>query len=165
MPKTKSSKKQALPGGFTLMELLIVIAIIIVLAAAVFVALNPAKRFQDSRNARRSSDIAAILSALKTDQVDNGGTYVASVAALTVDTAYQIGTAATGCDTGCTGVTEGACVDLTAIATEGYLGSVPFDPSTGTATETDYSLIRNTSGTITVSACDAEGGVTVSASR
>lgn len=162
---TKSTKKQVLPGGFTLMELLIVIAIIIVLAAAVFVALNPAKRFQDSRNARRSSDVSAILSALKIDQADNGGTYVASVAALTADTAYQIGTDASGCDSSCTGVTQAACADLTALATEGYLGSIPFDPSTGTAEQTDYSIIRRASGTITISACDAEAGAVVSTSR
>lgn len=152
--------------GFTLIELLIVIAIIVVLAAAVFVALNPAKRFQDSRNARRSSDVASILSALKTDQIDNGGTYLASVAALTVDTEYQIGTAAVDCDSGCTAVTtEAACADLTGLVTDGYLGSVPMDPSSGAAAETDYYIIRNTAGTITVGACDAENGSTVTLTR
>lgn len=152
--------------GFTLIELLIVIAIIVVLAAAVFVALNPAKRFQDSRNARRSSDVASILSALKTDQIDNGGTYLTAVAALTVDTEYTIGTDAVGCNAGCTAVTtEAACADLTGLVTDGYLGSVPFDPSSGTAAETDYYIMRNTAGTITVGACDAENGATVSLTR
>lgn len=148
------------------MELLIVIAVIIVLAAAVFVALNPAKRFQDSRDARRRSDVDAMLSALKTDQVDNGGTYLASVAALTAGTEYQVGTAAVGCDSGCTAVTtEAACADLTGLVTEGYLGSVPMDPSAGTAAETDYYIIRNASGTITVGACDPEGGTAISGAR
>ncbi len=152
--------------GFTLIELLIVIAVIVVLAAAVFVALNPAKRFQDSRDARRSSDIASLLGALKTDQVDNGGSYVAAVAALTADTEYQIGTAAVGCDTGCTAVTtEAACADITGLVTEGYLGSVPFDPSSGTAAETDYYVIRNSTGTMTVGACDPEGGSAITLSR
>lgn len=148
------------------MELLIVIAVIIVLAASVFVALNPAKRFQDSRNARRSSDVEAIIAALKTDQVDNGGTYVASVAAMTAALEYQIGTAAVGCDSGCTAVTtEAACVDLTALVTEGYIGSVPMDPSTGTAAETDYYAIRNASGTVTIGSCDPENSVVINSSR
>ena len=154
-----------MPKGFTLMELLIVIAIIIVLAAAVFVALNPAKRFADSRNARRSSDVVAILSALKTQQVDNGGSYLASVTALTVDVPYQIGTAATGCDSGCTGVTQAACADLTGLQTAGYLGSVPTDPTAGTAAETLYSIQRNTSGTVTVAACTPESAAVITVSR
>ena len=49
--------------GFTLIELLIVIGIIAVLAAATFVALNPLTRFQDARDARRRTDISAVLSA------------------------------------------------------------------------------------------------------
>lgn len=144
--------------GFTLMELLIVIAIIIVLAAAVFVALNPAKRFQDARDATRASDITNVVSALKTQQVDDGGTYIAAVAAIPVDTAYQIGTNGAGCNAGCTATaTAAACVDLTALQTEGVLGSIPFDPSSGALTASDYYLIRNTVGTITVGACDPEG--------
>ncbi len=154
-----------MPKGFTLMELLIVIAIIIVLAAAVFVALNPAKRFADSRNARRSSDVVAILSALKTQQVDNGGAYLAAVTALTVDTPYQIGTDVAGCNTGCAAVSQAACADLTGLATAGYLGSVPADPTAGTAAKTGYSIARNTSGTLTVTACVPESGAVITVSR
>lgn len=159
----KDNKKKK---GFTLIELLIVIAIIVVLAAAVFVALNPAKRFQDARNSRRQTDVQNILSAIKTDQVDNGGTYLASVAALTAGANYVIGTNASGCNSGCGALTtQAACVDLTGLQTEGYLGSVPFDPSTGALTFSDYYLTTNASGTVTVGACDAEGGATVVVSR
>lgn len=161
MPAPKGRKK-----GFTLIELLIVIAVIVVLAAAVFVALNPAKRFQDARNSRRQSDVQNILNAIKTDQVDNGGTYVAAVSGLTAGSAYVVGTNAAGCNTGCTATaTQAACADLTALVTEGYLGSVPMDPSGGTAAFTDYYVIRNSSGTVTVGACDAEDGSTISVSR
>lgn len=152
--------------GFTLIELLIVIAVIAILAAAVFVALDPIQRFQESRDAKRWSDINNILSAVKVDQVDNGGSYVAAITALTAGSNYQIGTAASGCDTGCTdATTQAACVDLTALVTEGYLGSVPMDPSSGTAAETDYYLTRNASGTVVVGACDPEAAATISASR
>lgn len=152
--------------GFTLIELLIVIAVIAILAAAVFVALDPVQRFEESRDAKRWSDVENILNAVKVDQVDNGGSYVAAISALTAGSEYQIGTAASGCDSGCTAVTtEAACVDLTALVTEGYLGSVPMDPSSGTAEETDYYLIRNAAGSVEVGACDPEAATDISVSR
>ncbi len=152
--------------GFTLIELLIVIAVIVVLAAAVFVALNPAKRFADARNSRRQTDVASILSAVKTAEVDNGGTYITAISALTADEISVIGTAANGCDAGCGALTtEAACVDLADLVSQGYLGSIPFDPSTGTAAESDYYLSRSATGTITVGACDAESGETIVVSR
>jgi len=61
--------------GFTLIELLIVIGIIGFLAAAVLVAVDPVKRIQDSRDARRSSEVNAILNAVLTKQVDDRAVY------------------------------------------------------------------------------------------
>lgn len=158
---------QAQRKGFTLIELLIVIAIIAILAASLFVALNPAKRFQDARNAKRNQDVESIVAGLKAYQVDNNGSYPAVVTALTAATAYTVGTnGATGCDAGCTAkVTNASCVDMVALVTGGYLGSVPKDPSTGTDLLTDYYVIRSATGTIEVGACDAEAGAVVKVVR
>ena len=60
-------------GGFTLIEVLVVIAIIAILAAIVLVAINPAKRFQDARNSQRKANVEAVLSALQQNMVDNKG--------------------------------------------------------------------------------------------
>lgn len=57
--------------GFTFIELLIVIGIIGFLAAAILVAVDPVKRIQDARDARRYSDINAILNAILKKQVDD----------------------------------------------------------------------------------------------
>lgn len=46
--------------GFTLIELLIVIAILGILAAAVLVAINPARRTQQARDAQRKNDIGGL---------------------------------------------------------------------------------------------------------
>ena len=68
-------KKILKNSGFTLIELIIVVAIIALLAAASFVAINPGKRVGDANNAKRWSDITAIADAYSAYLVDNGGTH------------------------------------------------------------------------------------------
>lgn len=158
-------------NGFTLIELLIVIAIIAILAAVVFVALNPLKRFQDSRDSRRAADINAVLSAIKVDQVDNGGAYLTAVGNLTAGSVYMIGTANSGCDDqNCDTLVSGDayCVNLADLVTEGYLGSVPISPNgagTWVAATTGYTLTRASTGILTVRACESENTTEISASR
>jgi prepilin-type N-terminal cleavage/methylation domain-containing protein len=58
MPQAKTMK------GFTLIEILVVVALIAILTAITFIAINPAKNFADTRNAQRSSDVTQILNAV-----------------------------------------------------------------------------------------------------
>lgn len=51
-------------GGFTLIELLITIALVSILSVAVTVALNPASRVKQARDANRKSSLAQIVSGL-----------------------------------------------------------------------------------------------------
>jgi len=159
--------------GFTLIELLIVIAIISILAAIVFVALDPATRFADARDARRYSDAAELLHAIKIDQVDNGGSYMADIAATTSAQVYMIGTAVAGCDDQnavCNTVVpnDTNCVDLTDLATDGYIGSVPISPNgagTWTASITGYTLERRGNGILIIRACESENTGEIQVSR
>ncbi len=63
-------KKQS---GFTLIELLVVIGILAVLLAIVLIAINPARQFAQANNAKRSSDVNAILNAIHQYSADNKG--------------------------------------------------------------------------------------------
>lgn len=143
--------------AFTLVELLIVIAIIAILAVVVFVTLDPLTRFRDARDSQRWSDVTAVLDAAKLDQVDRRGTYLDAIANLTAGSYYVIGTCTTGANTTCTAHTaQAACADLTGLVTAGKTPSIPHDPSTGTAANTDYYIMRTATGALTVGACDPE---------
>ncbi len=65
-----NQKKQ---GGFTLIEILVVIGIIAILAAVVLVAINPAKQFRAANNTQRQSNVNAILNAIGQYAVDHKG--------------------------------------------------------------------------------------------
>lgn len=154
--------------GFTLIELLLVITIISLLAVAVFAALNPASRLKDTKNARRTADVDTILTAIHQSIVDNKGNLPTNMPA--ANTEVQLGTAATGCvvaTAGCA-VTAAACTDLMSGSQNlsKYLKSVPVDPNlASTATNTNYSVVVDSNGIITVKACGAENGQIISASR
>ncbi len=159
--------------GFTLIELLIVIAIIAILAAVVFVALDPLTRFQDSRDAVRANDASEMMTAIKIDQIDNGGSYLAAITALNAGQVYMIGTCTTGCDDDAASCdtdpdsdTHG--VNLAGLVTDGYLAEIPISPTgavTWTASTTGYTLERESTGIIHIRACESENTTEIQISR
>lgn len=151
--------------GFTLIELILVIAIIVVIAAAIFVALNTTKRIGDANNSKRWSDVNQILGAVHQSVVDNKGTYPNSGTWVAGDN-FVLGTDATGCDTTCTAVTtEAACLNLSDLTTNSYIGAIPADPVDGGAANTDYYINRTSGGIVTVGACDQYGTGAISVKR
>jgi len=162
MKKISSLKK-----GFTLIELLVVIAIIAILAVLVFVALNPAVRFRDARNSRRTADVNNILTAVHECIVDNAGSITPCTDALVTDTIYEMKTnndpvAGSACASGCTGI--GSSVGL---STEmaAYLKSIPTDPGGVTAPCSEYLITRDSNNIISIASCSTEVVPTKQASR
>ena len=151
--------------GFTLIELLVVIVIIAILAAIILVAVDPATRFGDARDARRRSEVVSILNAVLKYQVDNDGDLPTGIDAVTA-TSQVLGTAGSGCDSTCTDATTiAACVDLSASLVDTYLAAMPTDPDTGTAANTDYYINQTAGGRILVGACDPENATSISVTR
>jgi prepilin-type N-terminal cleavage/methylation domain-containing protein len=91
--------------GFTLLEILLVIAAIGILAAIVLVAINPNRQISLVRNATRRSDINTIYKALEQYLIDTGR--------------YPLI------------VNTNNCVDITKLVPD-YLPAIPSDPTGGT---------------------------------
>jgi type IV pilus assembly protein PilA len=150
--------------GFTLIEILLVIAIIAILAAIVIIAINPAKQLRDARNAQRSSNVNTILNAISQYTIDNSGSLPGSIptgtcASLTTAEICKTGTAAATC-------TAGNLVDLSALTSSGtYIVSVPNDPQASVADDTGYRATKDANNRVTVCAPLAEGGATISVTR
>lgn len=86
-------------SGFTLLEILLVVAAIAILAGIVIVAINPSKQLGSTRNVARQSDVSTILNAIYQYSLDNEGIFPSSI-----DTNLKmLGTATAGCSVSCGG--------------------------------------------------------------
>jgi type IV pilus assembly protein PilA len=139
--------------GFTLLEILLVVALIAILAGIVILAINPGKQLADTRNAQRRTDVNTILNGVYQYIVDTNGTLPATIT--TTDTEI--------CKTG------GTCTDLIDLsvltAAEKYLVAMPSDPTGATTNGTGYKIVKTANGRITVSAPSAENSATISVTR
>ena len=59
-----TASKQKMRGGFTLLELLIVITILAILTLVVVLFINPVEMLKKSRDVQRMSDLATVQSAI-----------------------------------------------------------------------------------------------------
>lgn len=162
----KIRQLQSQQQGFTLIELLVVIGILAILLAITLIAINPNKHFQDTRNAKRASDVAAILDAIYEYQAASNGTLPPSVQAASIPADSQISSTDINlCDVVPTYLAN-LPTDPDTTATGSFVtgGTEPCDPST-TAYDTGYEIEKTANGRFTVSAPSAEGGVSISVTR
>lgn len=122
-------------SGFTLIEILLVVAAIAILAGIVIVAINPAKQLAATRDAERQSEVNTLLNAITQIQINDAatGATVLSSIPLSIDNgALPEDACETTEDTQeiCLGTPAGDCadgIDLTALAPN-YIPAIPQDP-------------------------------------
>ena len=109
-------------SGFTLLELLLAIAILAILAAVVLSAINPIRQLSEARDSQRKNDVAEILKSVQQYFIDNKGNYPAQVP--NEDMVYGV------CDAMIYTDNTIGCGDLVNVAKviPVYLSGIPMDP-------------------------------------
>ncbi len=147
--------------GFTVVEGLIVIAIIAILAAVAFVAIDPAARFAESRNDQRWTDVSLLMEGIQKAFRETNRERSGVLQSIDTDSeSVQIITNGSGelpCDGVCGTETirATACgADLSVLVEQGYLPHVPADPR-ASGLDSQY-FINYDAGMFTVGACAPE---------
>jgi hypothetical protein len=131
-----------------------------ILAVVVLVAIKPAQRLADARDARRGQDIGEILTGIHECVIDkkDGSTMPICLGPYTAGDTYEIVTGAitSGCKTTCPSATNDShCLQLNTTLAD-YFVDMPKDPSGVATGHTGYSINVSTNGIVQLEACKAE---------
>lgn len=144
--------------GFTLIEILLVVAAIGILAGIVILAVNPNKQLGDTRNAQRRADVNTLLNGVYQYVIDNNG---AVPSAITVTSTEICATTGAACL-----APNPVTIDLGFLTlNQKYLASIPTEPNKTMATGAGYRISQSANGRITVVAQFPEQGATISVTR
>ena len=145
--------------GFTLIGLVIVVLVVVVLATAAFIWIDPATHIGNAKDRKRQQDVLAIANAISEYVNDHHGA-LPVLGAVTTDkkTLCRV-------QGGSTIVCGGDTKDCLRIAHEdfynGYLADLPIDPAKTANTDTGYYLEKDSNGMLVVGACSTTGAAAV----
>lgn len=144
--------------GFTLLEMLIVMALIAILAGIVIASLNPARQFALGRNSTRRAHITTIMNAISANISENGGVFTCATGTLPSSPTNMS--------------TSSGDYDIAPCLVPDYISSMPYDPSATdthwtdvTDYDTAYEVSMDADDIITITAAQAELDETISITR
>ena len=140
-------------GGFTLIEAVISIVVIVAIGIALLLYFLPRKSVSEARNTERSAEINDILRAVLQYRDDHGGALPESINDSNKEICRSSGEACAG------------LIDLSVLVQNNYLLAIPTDPEYAGDNGSGYEIKKDATGRVYVSAPKSEEGVTISVTR
>lgn len=140
-------------GGFTLVEIIIAIAIVALVAVAVVIAMDPAKRIGDSQDSRRWADLVSVSKAVELYTADYGR-LPSNFSTTTVGVGSKVVLCSSSATLTCDGQSRGCLVVNDTDFLGVYLPDLPIDPSKSADSDTGYYVTRASNGALSFGACD-----------
>ena len=152
MQRTVPLSAPCVKPGFSLVEIIYVLAIAMIILLIAMLALDPAGWMKSSRNAQRKSDIAHIATAISDYTSEQNQSILLKIPHVP-DTSMEI----------CADVLTGSCTNLLDLSPliGTYLNDVPIDPNSEDEDNSNehsrYFIVRPSAMRFTISAPDVEG--------
>jgi prepilin-type N-terminal cleavage/methylation domain-containing protein len=149
--------------GFTILELVLSIAILAVLLAVVVILIDPPKQFAKAHNGARETHLGTIAGAIFENISDNKGSFGCTAGPLPTSTMFMATPTATSTDR----------YDIAPCLVPAYLSNLPYDPTAAgahyastTDYDSGYTIVRNEdTGQVTLDAPGAALGAVISITR
>ncbi len=149
-----------LKKAFTLIEVLLVVAILAILAGIVILAIDPGRESGDATNAQRSADVNTMLNAVYQYALNNTGSLPPVILDLPDTAPVEICNVSLNSNSDCNGY-----LDLSILIKENYLRAIPADPTrTSNDNGAGYQMVK-IGNKITISAPGATDSQVISATR
>jgi type II secretory pathway pseudopilin PulG len=136
--------------GFTLIEIMLIVAALAIIAGLTIIAINPLKQLSDARNRNRQIDVGTIWSAMHQYALDNHGELPASIrpGTLAECTEETLSDYFTICKT------DECSVTLSELLEDSrYLVDLPTDPSLDDENYTGYNVVKDSEHNYRVTVC------------
>lgn len=142
--------------AFTIIELLIVIALIGVLASLMIFAINPGTQLAKARDVERETHLYAILSSIYQYQAEHSGT-LPDTDGNPITSNFPTLATCVGNSGGCFDLANAGEVDEKIVPV--YMASIPQDPKTGNAGNIGYTLFVDANKRLVASASGEIKGI------